>query len=432
MKRRFILSIMLIATALIARAQMSPENYDVMHSDSCWYFTFDYDTPKMPKDEGLLVVTHICTPDTCISSATRHLQGKRYAKRYVKRYGTRPELHSEGSHRCTLTMPEECISDTVYAVTYCEYNNGETTEFLCDTVTMCMPQCPPMSCHRAKPAQSYADHLATEHPHVHSMRHYAPLTQGNAGNMNITPSVVRYTTNSSKLNPEYLENAKNIDELMGIIDEVLADSTTTLQAIQIVGYTSPEGKEQAKLGEARAIAMRDHIRKHHNLPDSIFETANGGSNWNLMYAHIRKMDTESGDSLVAALKREANPVKREAMLKAYKGGSLYSKLSEETFPQQRMACCTGVFYSNRPDSVATALNTIIDELINNPNPDYGKLLAELKQYRNDPRVLNLQGVIDYRRHHRHAAEKAFAKAAAMGDEQAAVNLLIVENNRNRE
>ena len=53
MKRRFILSIMLIATTLIARAQMSPENYDVMHSDSCWYFTFDYDTPKMPKDEGL-------------------------------------------------------------------------------------------------------------------------------------------------------------------------------------------------------------------------------------------------------------------------------------------------------------------------------------------------------------------------------------------
>ena len=71
MKRRFILSIMLIATTLIARAQMSPENYDVMHSDSCWYFTFDYDTPKMPKDEGLLVVTHVCTPDTCISSATR-------------------------------------------------------------------------------------------------------------------------------------------------------------------------------------------------------------------------------------------------------------------------------------------------------------------------------------------------------------------------
>lgn len=431
MKRILLLSALLVATLLDAKAQMSPENYDVMHSDSCWYFTFDYDTPKMPKDEGLLVVTHICTPDTCISSATRHLQGKRYAKRYVKRYGMQPELHGEGSHRCTLAMPEECVSDTVYAVTYCEYNNGETTEFLCDTVTVCMPQCPPMSCHRVAPVQSYADHLAADHPHVHSMRHYAPLTAGNAGSMNTTPSVVRYTTNSSKLNPEYLQNAQNIDELMGIIDEVLADSTTRLEAVQIVGYTSPEGKNRTKLGEERAIAMRDHIRRHHQLPDSIFETANGGSNWNIIYADIRRADTESGDSLVNALKRETNPARREAALKAYKGGSLYSKLSKETFPQLRMACCTGAYYSNRPDSVATTLNAIIDELINNPNPDYGKLIAELKQYRDDPRVLNLQGVIDYRRHHRHAAERAFAKAAAMGDEQAAVNLQIVENNRNR-
>ena len=79
-----------------------------------------------------------------------------------------------------------------------------------------------------------------------------------------------------------------------------------------------------------------------------------------------------------------------------------------------------------------SLNKIVDELINNPNPDYAALLARLKEYKDDPRVLNLQGVIEYKRHHRHAAEQAFAKAAAMGDEQAAVNLQIVENNKSME
>jgi Flp pilus assembly protein TadD len=58
-------------------------------------------------------------------------------------------------------------------------------------------------------------------------------------------------------------------------------------------------------------------------------------------------------------------------------------------------------------------------------------MEELKQYRNDPRVLNLEGVIEYRRHRRHAAEQAFREAAQMGDEQAAVNLQIVENNKKR-
>jgi hypothetical protein len=46
--------------------------------------------------------------------------------------------------------------------------------------------------------------------------------------------------------------------------------------------------------------------------------------------------------------------------------------------------------------------------------------------------LNLQGVIEYRRHHRHAAERAFTRAAEMGDEQALVNLSIIENEKNRQ
>ena len=78
------------------------------------------------------------------------------------------------------------------------------------------------------------------------------------------------------------------------------------------------------------------------------------------------------------------------------------------------------------------MNEIVDELANNPHPDYRKLIDKLKHYRNDLRVLNLQGVLEYRRHHRHAAEKAFIKAAEMGDEQAQANLYILEANKKRE
>ena len=432
MKRSLFTGVLLAATIAV-HAQFNPKNYEATHNDSCWHFTFDYDTPRIPSSEGMLVVTHVCTPDTCVSSAVRHLQGKRYAKRYVKRYGSRPGSPTADTHNCTLIVPETAISDTVYAVTYCEYDNGDEVEFMCDTLAISMPQCPPMSCHRVHPRQSMAEHIAAEHPHVKSMRYYTPLTAENATDMDATPSIVRYVTNSSKLNPVYLDNAKNIDELMGIIDDVLADSSTHLESVQIVGYTSPDGTgNRARLGHARAIAMRDHIRKHHHLPDSIFEVADGGTLWEAVYSNIQSLDKENADSLVYALKNEGDPRKRETQLKKYRNGTLYRELSDKMFPHLRMACCTGVYYSRTPDSTAITLNRIVDELVNNPAPDYGRLLAELKQYKDDPRVLNLQGVIDYRRHHRHAAEKAFAKAAAMGDEQAAVNLLIVKNNRNRE
>lgn len=431
--KRSLFSCTLLAISIIASAQFSPENYSTVHSDSCWHFTLGYNTPKMPSNDGMLVVTHLCTPDTCISSTTRHLQGKRYAKRYIKRYGNRPELHEEGEHSCMLTVPETVISDTVYAITYSEYDNGARVEYLCDTVAIHMPECPPMSCHRVQPQPGSADYIAIENPHVHSMRHYYPLTASNADGMAVTPSIVRYVTGSSKLDPEYLDNAKNIEELMGIIDDVLADSSTHLEAVQIVGYTSPDGgSNRATLGQGRATAMRDHIRRHHNLPDSIFEVADGGTNWNMLYSNIRSIDNVNSDSLITAMKRETDSMKRESILKRYKGGTLYRELTEKMFPNHRMACCTGIYYSRMTDSTTMTLNRIVDELINNPHPDYGRLVAELKQYKNDPRVLNLQGVIDYRRHHRHAAEQAFAKAAAMGDKQAAVNLQIVENNKSKE
>ena len=428
MKRIFLI-LLLTVIYITANAQVSPESYDITHNDSCWHFTFNYDYPRTRSNEGILVVTHLCTPDTCVSSATRHLQGRKYAKRYVKRYGTAPMLNDKGIDTLTLTVPEDAINDTVYAITYSEYDNGKKTVYSCDTVAICLPEAPPMSCHRAKAAPSIADHMARAIPYMHSMAKYIPLNDSIAASMGITPSVVRYSTKSGKLNPEYLQNAQNIEELVSIIDDILADSTTTLEAIQIVGYTSPDGSEHgiAGLGRKRATAMRNHISKHHNIPDSLFEIADGGNNWRLVYADIRDIGISDSDSLIGCLKAEPDLKKREMILKRFQGGTLYRGFTERMFPAHRMACCTGIYYHNNPDSAVIAINKIVDELIMNPNPDYGKLIKELKRYGNDPRALNLQGVIEYRRHHRHAAKQAFTKAANMGDEQAALNLEIINS-----
>lgn len=425
----FILSALAFASSY---AQVSPEQYNATHSDSCWYFTFDYNTPKMPSNEGMLVVTHLCTPDTCISSSTRHYQGKRYNRRYVKRNGMSPDLSPAGWSRCTLSVPETAICDTVYGITYCEYNDKDGCCQTYDTVMICMPKAPSMSCHRVQPAMSLADHIAAEHPHIKSIRHYVPLSDDNADEMSVTPHVVRYVTNSAKLNPEYLQNANSIEDMMSIINEVLADSSTTVESVQLVGYTSPDGSEADNkgLGLARAKAMREHIKRHHSLPDSIFEVADGGMNWPMIYSDIESLGLPDTDELLAKLKGERTPQKRLAILKRYDNGRVYRDLLDRMFPAHRMACCTGIYYSNSPDSTAVALNRIVDELINNPEPDYDRLIAELKMYRNDPRVLNLQGIAEYRRHHRHAAEQAFIEAAEMGDEQALVNLQILKNNKN--
>ena len=434
MKQKFIIAALLVAMCDIANAQFSPEDYTAMHSDSSWHFTFDYDIPKPSSNEGMFIVTHLCTPDTCISTAERHIQGKRYAKRYVKRHGMQPTLQKHGPSSCTLVLPENAVNDTIYGITYCEYSNRYGTEFICDTVAICMPECPPMSCHRITPQKSIADHIAAEHPQVKGIKYYTPLSSKSASEVAVTPNIVRYTSNSSKLDPEYLDNAQSIDEIMYIIGEILADSTTSLEAVQIAGYTSPEGHEDkdTQRGLNRAIALRDHIRSHHQLPDSVFEVAGGGRNWNIIYKDIEEIAIPGTDELITAMRSEPDAGRREMLLKKYDDGRLYKLLQERYFPAHRMACCSGIYYRNKPDSTAVALNRIVDELIYNPSPDYNKLLGELEQYKDDPRVLNLRGIVEYRLHHRHAAEKAFEKAAKMGNEQAMINLQIIEHNKDIE
>ena len=434
MKQKLTITTLLLTMCSVTSAQFAPEDYTAIHSDSSWYFTFDYDIPKPASNEGMLIVTHLCTPDTCISTAERHIQGKRYSKRYIKRHNREPKLQKHGPSSSTLVLPEKDVSDTMYGVTYCEYSDNRGTKFTYDTFAVYLPDCPPMSCHRVMPNRSIAEHIAAEHPEVKSIRYYTPLTSSNASEMNITPNIVRYTSNSSKLNPEYLNNAQSIEEMMNLIGEILADSTTRLESVQIAGYTSPEGYEDkgTQRGLNRAIAMREHIKKHHSLPDSIFEVAGGGRNWNIIYNDIKDMNIPNADEFIAQLQDEKNESMRERMLKQYENGELYKNLQARYFPAHRIACCTGIYYSNSPDSAAIIVNRIVNELINNPSPNYNALLNELKMYKNDPRVLNLQGVIEYRRHHRHAAERAFAKAARMGDEQALTNLEIIEFNRGKE
>lgn len=433
MKRISAIIFALIAVGKMA-AQISPENYYVEHKDSNWYVTLDYEIDKIPSKDGMLLITHLCNADTCISSAVKHFQGKNFAKQYVKRHGYQPNLHNHGNNQCVIVLPEKYASDTLWGVTYCEYNRGnKNISFTLDTMEVILPDSPPLSCHRVDAALTIADHIAQEHPYVKSINHYSPIDESDKNSPD-AKRIVRYRTNSPLLDVNYMNNTQSIRDLMSIINQIIADSTTTVEAIQLVGYSSPDGSEQnnSELGYKRALALRDHIRNHHHLHDSIFEIADGSRDWQLIYKDIAMLDIPGGDSLIARLQKEPSSTKREIILHNYDNGELYRELSRVAFAKQRGASVNAIYYHNRTDSAAVAINEVVNELINNPAPNYHKLAQLLRHYKDDARAINLQGVIDYRRHRLHAARQAFEKSAAMGDEQAATNLLIVKRERGAE
>lgn len=432
MRKSFIpLSIIMLCLIATETKAITPDSCSVHHHDSCWYVTMNYQIDKLPSNDELILQSQVCCPDTCISDSTRRFQGKKYARRFKKQYGYAPEITPHGAHRSVVIIPEEAVSDTIMGFTYSEYISPAGTMGNIDSIRIIMPECKPMSLRPIMASLSTGDIMARTHPYICTMSQYRVIDGDSVHVPHHQVNHVHYPMNSAKLDRAYMNNATTIDSLTSIINALLADDRTQIESIQIVGFTAPDHSDEItpKLGYKRACSMRDHIMHRCNLPDSIFEVTDGGKNWQQVYADIAALQLENSDSLLNLLYQQPTTKARLATLRKFDNGNHYRAISADNSGLQRGSCCTRIYYVNAPDSITNELNEIVQELIINPHPDYHRLSDELEAYREDPRALNLQGIIDYRRHRRHAAEESFTEAAKQGDEQAALNLEILKSDR---
>ena len=428
--KRELTTLLILAMCIYAKAQgFATESYNLSHSDSCWYVTLNYRINKMPKNDELILVSQICCPDTCVNDTTRRFQGRRYAKRYAKRYGYTPQLGEEGINSYTLAIPETMVTDTLIGVIYSEYTTPDGTTGSLDTVEIVLPIPATLSCHPVRRKTTIADHLAYDNPYVSNMAGYMPIESEAAIYTTAAPaSYIHFPVNSQHIEPTYWNNAHTIDSIVQILTSLANGSGANIEAVQVVGFTSPDSLDEIipRLGYKRAAAMCNHLQHRTNLPDSIFEVADGGKHWHLIYTDLAHNDDASSDTLIKHLQALDSNRERIAYLRNYNGGKHYAALcNDSASANYRSACCTRIYYHNLSDSSSHELNNIVAELANNPHPDYEALRNKLAAYTNDPRALNIKGVIDHRQHRRSAAAEAFRRAAEMGDEQAMRNMDIL-------
>ena len=267
----FLFSIALLCSATFAQ-NVKPVSCTTEHSDSCWYVTMNYHIDEMPKNDELILVTQICCPDTCVHDSARRFQGKRYARRYKKEFGEAAGLMPAGMNSFTMVIPEDMVTDTLVGVTYSEYTTPDGTVSTLDTVEIILPMPASLSCRPVKRLATGADKLAMSKPYVSSIRNYQVL-DGDSVHIPTNPTThVHFAMNSPQLEGTYLNNAETIEELISTITELTQDSDSEVESIHIVGYTSPDVRDEIvpKLGYKRANALCSHLQKECNLPDSVF------------------------------------------------------------------------------------------------------------------------------------------------------------------
>ncbi|MDY6257988.1 MAG: DUF3575 domain-containing protein [Bacteroidaceae bacterium] len=240
---------------------------------------------------------------------------------------------------------------------------------------------------------------------------------------------VYFPVGKSDINHDFRGNAEVLDRIVNITRQIMADTTSTVCRIQIVGMASVEGAvaRNEKLAGARADALKQYIQERVQMPDSYFEVANGGEAWADFRSQIVElMDNTTNADTIKALQRAIRIIDtendlnyREVCLRRLAGGSTYAYIKKHLLPDQRNSGYLRIYYDYVPDANAPVINRATELL---QQKRYSEALPLLRSVQGDSRSWNALGVALWHTGDHAAAQNYFKIAAQQGNADAKQNL----------
>lgn len=291
-----------------------------------------------------------------------------------------------------------------------------------------------------------AEKLAYTHPVLKPMSEYRPYDSSRILRKEKGALYVHFPLDKTTLLRDFRGNSVILDQIIEITRLIMADTTSTVKRMQIVGLASIEGKypHNRDLADGRAMAMQRYVQDQLGLPDSLFDTTGGAEAWSEFRDQIndvRILKTggtvqvpESGiyslpstegitlddiDQLFRIIDSSDQPDEKERRIKQMNRGKTYNYLKENILSDQRNSGYIRIFWDHKPDVKAQTINRANQLLQQQQNAEALRLLQTVKD---DPRAFNALGVALYLTGSRQQAIDYFRRAAANGDTQAQENL----------
>lgn len=270
-----------------------------------------------------------------------------------------------------------------------------------------------------------AGELQKNNPVLHHISEYKPYTKDRILRKEKGALYVHFNLDKSELHHDYRSNALTLDRIVDITRQIMADTTSSVKIIQIVGLASIEGsvKHNETLAGARAEALKGYIQKRVKADDSLFEVANGGEAWTELRSQIEDSQFEGRDEMLEIINTEKDVNKRELRIKTLMNGRPYAYVKEHLLSDQRNSGYLRIFYDYVPDAAAKTINEAT-ELIGKER--YEEALKMLNTVKDDRRAQNALGVALYMTGDKAAGMDCFRKAAADGNKEAEENMRHLE------
>lgn len=162
---------------------------------------------------------------------------------------------------------------------------------------------------------------------------------------------LNYQLAKHKLLYDYKDNAKKLDEVGRVINEVKTNKDFTFTSIKINGYASPEGTVpyNLTLSSNRANEFRDFIVGKYDINAEDLDVNYYGEDWDGLVAKLKESDLNNKNEIINIINSEPNPDARDDKIIALDNGKTYNKLLSNFYPPLRRNDYTMVFIARRFD-----------------------------------------------------------------------------------
>lgn len=292
-----------------------------------------------------------------------------------------------------------------------------------------------------------AGQLAETHDVLQHISKYRPYDETRILRKEKGALYVHFPLDKTTLLHDFRDNAATLDQIIDITRLIMADTTSAVKCIQVIGLASIEGNQphNKQLAGGRALALQRYVQKELNLPDSLFETVNGGEAWSEFRDQINDLvdngqkTTDNGakatgdapsrealQELLTIIDTESDLDRREQRIKRLNGGRTYQWLKKNVLADQRNSGYVRIYWDYVPDESARIINRA-SILIN--KEQYAEALELLQSVRGDIRSYNALATALYMTGQREEAIHYYRLAAQNGNAQAKRNLEEIEKER---
>jgi len=167
--------------------------------------------------------------------------------------------------------------------------------------------------------------------------------------------IIYYPECERNIQLDFENNTIILNNLLEVINALLAAPDNEITRISIAGFSSPEGSfaYNDRLAWERAVSVKEYIVKNTKIKGTLISLYNGSEDWQGLRAMVAASDIyDKKDILriidtVPVFSADGRRKERIRQLKNLNGGISYRYMFEQFFPLLRNSAFIKVYYSNK-------------------------------------------------------------------------------------